>query len=223
MGVGGTLLPFLSPTPAEMDAARATLKTLPAARSLDRKDTIPAFSRVYVPRQLYLLGVLGVRLEEPTGAREAVDRLERYAGVAVDTAFSRYFAGVARAQIAWSRGEAAEALRHLGEPRIMPDRSLPVLGTYVMADERFLRAELLRALGRDDEALRVYASFPDPQGYDLHYLALSHLGRGRIHDARGESATAATHYRRFIKLWADADPELQPLVLEARARVDELD
>jgi hypothetical protein len=56
----------------------------------------------------------------------------------------------------------------------------------VTSDERFLRAELLRALGRDDGALRVYASFPDPQGYDLHYLALSHLGRVRIHDARGD-------------------------------------
>jgi hypothetical protein len=92
-----------------------------------------------------------------------------------------------------------------------------------MADERYLRAELLRALGRDDEALRVYASFPDPQGYDLHYLALSHLGRARIHDARGDAARAATHYRRFIALWAEADPELQPLVLEARARLNGLE
>jgi tetratricopeptide (TPR) repeat protein len=141
----------------------------------------------------------------------------------VDTAFSRFFAGAARARIAWGRGDAAEALLQLGEPRILPDRALPVLGTYVMADERFLRAELLHALGRYDEALRVYASFPDPQGYDLHYLALSHLGRARIHDARGDAGRAATHYRRFIAFWSDADPELQPLVLEARARLDGLE
>jgi DNA-binding SARP family transcriptional activator/TolB-like protein len=223
MEAGWTLLPFLSPTRPELEALRATLASLPTAGSLDREDTIPPFSRVYVPRQLYLLGVLGVRLEEPAAAREHADRLERYRGVALDTAFSRYFAGVARARMAWSRGDAAEALRQLGEPRILPDRTLPVLGTYIIADERFLRAELLRALGREDEALRVFASFPDPEGYDLHYLALSHLGRARIHDARGDAGRAATHYRRFIALWADADPELQPLVLEARARLDGLE
>jgi DNA-binding SARP family transcriptional activator/TolB-like protein len=223
MEAGWSLLPFLSPTRAELEVLRATLASVPTAGSLDRKDTIPAFSRVYVPRQLYLLGVLGVRLEEPAAARESVDRLERYRGVALDTAFSRYFAGVARARMAWTRGDAAEALRQLEEPRILPDRTLPVLGTYIIADERFLRAELLRALGREDEALRVYASFPDPQGYDLHYLALSHLGRARIHDSLGNAARAATHYRRFIALWSEADPELQPLVLEARARLDRLE
>jgi DNA-binding SARP family transcriptional activator/TolB-like protein len=223
MEVAWTLLPFLSPTRSEMGALRATLVAVPTARRLEQEDTIPPFTRVYAARQLYLLGVLGMRLEEPAAAREAVERLERYPGVAVDTAFSRSFAGVARARLAWARGDAAEALRHLGEPRILPDRTLPVLGTYIMADERFLRAELLRALGRDDDALRVYASFPDPQGYDLHYLALSHLGRGRIHDARGDAARAATHYRRFINLWAEADPELQPLVRDARARLDRLE
>jgi DNA-binding SARP family transcriptional activator/TolB-like protein len=223
MEVAWTLLPFLSSTRSEMDALRATLVAVPTARRLEQEDTIPAFSRVYAARQLYLLGVLGMRLEEPAAAREAVDRLDRYPGVAVDTAFSRSFAGVARARLAWARGDAAEALRQLGEPRILPDRTLPVLGTYVMADERFLRAELLHAVGRDDEALRVYASFPDPQGYDLQYLALSHLGRARIHDARGDVGRAATHYRRFIALWSEADPELQPLVLEARARLDGLE
>jgi DNA-binding SARP family transcriptional activator/TolB-like protein len=223
MEAGWTLLPFLSPTRPELEALRATLASVPTAGSLDGKDTIPPFSRVYVPRELYLLGVLAVRLEEPAVAREYADRLDRYRGVALDTAFSRSFAGVARARIAWSRGDAAEALRYLGEPRILPDRTLPVLGTYIIADERFLRAELLRALGREEEALRVYASFPDPQGYDLHYLALSHLGRARIHDARGDAAGAATHYRRFIALWAESDPELQPLVREARARLDGLE
>jgi DNA-binding SARP family transcriptional activator len=223
MEAGWALLPFLSPTRAEMEALRATLASVPTARTLDRNDTIPPFSRVYVPRQLYLLGVLGGRLGEAAVAREHLDRLEHYRGVPLDTAFSRYFAGVARARMAWAEGDAAEALRQLGEPRVIPDRTLPVLGTYIIADERYLRAELLRALGREDEALRVFASFPDPQGYDLHYLALSHLGRARIHDARGDGARAATHYRRFIGYWSEADPELQPLVRDARARLARLE
>jgi hypothetical protein len=36
-----------------------------------------------------------------------------------------------------------------------------------------------------------------------------------IHDARGDEAAAREHYRRFIDLWPDANPELQPAVREA--------
>jgi DNA-binding SARP family transcriptional activator/TolB-like protein len=223
MEAAWTLVPFQSPSPDELAALRRALSSVPTAASLARKDTIPPFSRVYTPRQLYLLGVLALRREAPSAARPYADRLERYRGVAADTAFSRYFARVLLARIHWAEGDAAGALRELGEARIMPDRTLPVLATYIKADERFLRAELLRTAGRYDEALRVYGSFPDPQGYDLHYLALSHLGRARIHGARGDGAAAAAHYRRFLDLWSDPDPEFRPLVHEARLRLDRLE
>jgi hypothetical protein len=89
-------------------------------------------------------------------------------------------------------------------------------GSFASADERFLRAELLRAAGRDAEALRWYETFPDPGGYDLHYLAPAHLGRARIHERRGERALAAAQYRRVAELWAECDPELRPVVDDAR-------
>jgi hypothetical protein len=99
----------------------------------------------------------------------------------VDSAASQDYARIVRARLAWSRGNAAEALRQLGGPRLPANRTLPMLWEYTVADERFLRAELLQAAGRNDEALRVLASFPDPQGYDLHYLAPAHLRRAEIH------------------------------------------
>lgn len=82
--------------------------------------------------------------------------------------------------------------------------------------------QLLRELGRDEEALRWYASFPDPSVYDLMFLAPAQLRRAEIHDRRGERPQAAEHYRRFLELWQDADPELQPLVTQARQRLEGL-
>ena len=35
-------------------------------------------------------------------------------------------------------------------------------------------------------------------------------------------AKAIEHYQKFVDLWKDADPELQPKVREARARLDAL-
>ena len=123
-------------------------------------------------------------------------------------------AGVAR-----QRGDVAAALRALGEPPLPLDRLQPRVMGFVSADERFLRAELLREAGREAEALRWYETFPDPSGYDLIYAAPAHLARARVHERRGERAAAADQYRRFAALWADCDPELRPLVDDARRRL----
>ena len=40
---------------------------------------------------------------------------------------------------------------------------------------------------------------------------------GALYRARGENAKARDYYGRFVALWKDADPELQPIVAEARA------
>jgi tetratricopeptide (TPR) repeat protein len=99
---------------------------------------------------------------------------------------------------------------------VWADRGLPRPENYPKDDERFLYAELLRAAGRGDEALRWFATFPDPNGSDLAYLAPSHLRRAEILDALGRRAEAAEHYRRFVALWRDCDPELRPVVERAR-------
>jgi hypothetical protein len=55
------------------------------------------------------------------------------------------------------------------------------------------------------------------------YLAPSHLRQAEIYDRRGDRSQAARHYRRFIELWREADPELQQTVTEARVRLAALD
>ena len=40
--------------------------------------------------------------------------------------------------------------------------------------------------------------------------------------ARGDHAKAREYYGRFVDLWKEADPELQPLVADARAELRQL-
>ncbi len=44
----------------------------------------------------------------------------------------------------------------------------------------------------------------------------------RMHDEDGDLEAAVVYYARFTELWADADPELQPRVQAAHARMEEI-
>jgi tetratricopeptide (TPR) repeat protein len=78
--------------------------------------------------------------------------------------------------------------------------------------ERFARPELLYQLGREDEALPWYRSL----AYDLLYTGPAELRQGQIYEHRGDRQRAIEHYSRFLELWRDSDPALQPLVQQAR-------
>jgi len=45
---------------------------------------------------------------------------------------------------------------------------------------------------------------------------------GELYETRGDRAEARKYYGRFVDLWKDADPELQPVVREVRARLARL-
>ena len=45
---------------------------------------------------------------------------------------------------------------------------------------------------------------------------------GQLYDERGDLENAALYYARFVELWENADPELQPRVEIARARLQEI-
>ena len=69
------------------------------------------------------------------------------------------------------------------------------------------------------KALGWLRSIAERAAYELVYLAPAHLRQAEIYDRRGDRDTAAEHYRKFIDLWRDADPELQPVVNKARERL----
>jgi len=87
---------------------------------------------------------------------------------------------------------------------------------------RFERAEALDRMGRSQEALRWYGSLDELSFFDLIYSGPVQLRRAEILERLGESSAAAAEYSRFLELWKNADPELQPLVAQARERLTRL-
>ncbi len=59
-------------------------------------------------------------------------------------------------------------------------------------------------------------------GTGLRYNAWSLQRLGDLYDAKGDNARALDAYSRFVELWKNADPELQPTVNDVRARIERL-
>ncbi|MCH6548041.1 MAG: hypothetical protein IH798_06300, partial [Gemmatimonadetes bacterium] len=45
---------------------------------------------------------------------------------------------------------------------------------------------------------------------------------GELHEERGNREKAVEYYNRFVELWENADPELQPVVEDVRGRIARL-
>jgi len=45
---------------------------------------------------------------------------------------------------------------------------------------------------------------------------------GELYEARGDSVRAVAHYRSLLDQWNQADPEVQPIVRDIRARTSRL-
>ena len=81
--------------------------------------------------------------------------------------------------------------------------------------------------GRADSAVVYYEKYIAPEfnfrlwvdglwkGWTLERL-------GQLYDEMGDLEQAAGYYSLFVDLWAEADPELQPRVRAARARMEEI-
>jgi len=99
---------------------------------------------------------------------------------------------------AWVSGDAQGAYDLLSELTPMPGLEVP----------RVWWAQILIEVGRPDEALPYLIA----QRSD----ALPRLYLGMAYEALGRDAEARDAYEYFLTYWADADPELQWLVDEAR-------
>jgi eukaryotic-like serine/threonine-protein kinase len=83
-------------------------------------------------------------------------------------------------------------------------------------------------LGRTDSAIAAFErvagtpTFESARTLESYTLAPSLKRLGELYEARGDRRRAADHYGRFIDLWKNADPELQPAVREVRGRLAQL-
>ena len=168
---------------------------------------------------LYVKGLLlAMRGGQPSDVMEIISELESYAGADTLRIAARFALGL-RAQLHWQRGQLEEALATIESmPELRREGSgmhWPMAGGW---REIYLRAEILRLLGRLDEAERW---FQHSVGY--RFPAESFLKRGEIAEARGDTEAAIEWYRKFVMLWEDADDWLQPRVDEVRTRIERLE
>jgi eukaryotic-like serine/threonine-protein kinase len=78
--------------------------------------------------------------------------------------------------------------------------------------------------GATDSALAIYqeylgSSFNFRIFTDPYNLAPVLRRTGELHEARGDRTRAVATYQRFVDLWRNADPELQPQVVEVKRRL----
>jgi hypothetical protein len=57
---------------------------------------------------------------------------------------------------------------------------------------------------------------------DRHSLGPALRRAGELYEARGDRGRAVESYQKFVALWRDADPVLQPQVADVRKRLVEL-
>ena len=118
-----------------------------------------------------------------------------------------------RAQIALEEGDSNEAERILtGIERDVWYQFGLTNPFAALQRERFMLGQMLEDRGQYRESIGAMA-FPRRSSiFDWPYVAPSHLRRATSFEAVADTEAAAHHYRRFVELWSDCDPEFQPLV-----------
>lgn len=86
--------------------------------------------------------------------------------------------------------------------------------------------EAFEALGEADSVIARYESWLGRRqlagrvAVDAFQLPRAYERLAQLYDEKGDLERAAGYYGLFVELWADADPELQPRVEAARARME---
>jgi hypothetical protein len=73
-----------------------------------------------------------------------------------------------------------------------------------------------------EQALATYDVNRMPDVRDPILLPLFNKRLGELYEAKGDRVKAADRYRKVIELWKNADPELQVIVNELKARIRRL-
>ena len=103
-------------------------------------------------------------------------------------------------------------------------------GFPIDEDQTRIHFELGRAFdlaGKPDSAIVELEAFINSTFYsridaDQFWLAGAHKRLGELYDMKGDRERAISHLSRFVELWKNADPELQPVVAEAKRHLAKL-
>jgi len=122
-----------------------------------------------------------------------------------------------RGMVAAARGRHEEAIRHV---RAAMEEAGDGLGGMVLGS-------IYEQAGRPDSAIAAYETYVESTEpiriyWDRLFLPASLERLGALYDEAGDSEQAALYYARFVELWEEADPVLQPRVEAARARLEQI-
>jgi predicted Zn-dependent protease len=150
--------------------------------------------------------------QAPAAQRLLDEMTKRFAQ---DTLLNNVIIPLIRAQLALSRGDAAQAVQELE-----PSRKYEVFGEFW---PQYVRAQAYLKQGNGAQAAAEFRSILDHRGwYPLSPLyALSQLGFGRASVLNGDPPAARKAYQDFFDAWKDADASI-PLLSEARKEYEKL-
>ena len=184
-----------------------TLDSTVAARPLD---SLPPYNRPYL-----MLASLYAKAGNPDRAERLYQEWERAVNATEQQATDE--APGTRGLIALARGRFAEAIAQF---RASKDR--------VACAPCFMyeTGQAFEGLNQPDSALAAYESAANAINRRLQLqrvsLAPTYLRLGELYEAKADRTKALDYYGRFVDLWKDADPELQPRVADVRKRIAEL-
>ena len=172
---------------------------------------IPAAERDWLS-----LSRLAAVVRDPALARQAREGFERdQAAEAPDLEGARaaFASSIARSEQRWN--DAVPLLQEADRRFAMNDRTAMTL-----------IAQAHDLAGRPDSAIvyfERYVGSRDAFGtIDAQWLAGTHKRLGELYDAKGDGEKAIAHFERFVEMWKDAEPELQPKVREVNAKLERL-
>jgi len=121
-------------------------------------------------------------------------------------------------EIASARGRYADAITDFEAQRERDGR--PNYNVFQIA-------AAFAKLGQVDSAKAYYERYIGNAGPyrvlgDVYYLAATYQRLGEIYEAQGDRKKAVEFYLKLTDLWKNADPELQPIVQDAHARIARL-
>jgi tetratricopeptide (TPR) repeat protein len=152
-----------------------------------------------------------------TVANEYRDAMGRVEGARV---LDRFFVDYAESLVLAGEGRLADALQAYRRGCDL------IRSYYAVCDADVYEARLYQQMGATDSAVAVferYFAFQGDRGDEWVARFAADLRRlGEAYESKGERAQAIGAYGKFVELWKDADPELQPMVKDARERIARL-
>jgi tetratricopeptide (TPR) repeat protein len=219
-----SMAPFLATSSTELRRERAELLELPPASATSTTMPWPrTHGGLHPMLRAYLAAMSSARVGDDAARAQNLAELEKLPDPTRTTALAKGLALSISAERLRKQGQPARALADLERgARETPFVPAWTSGFVSQAYERYLRAELLHDLGRDDEALAWYGTFAENSPYDLVYLAPSLYRQAQIYDARKQKPQAIERYKRFVELWKNCDPQLQSYTTNAKMRIARL-